>query len=91
MKFETILIEEYLSKHGVRRFEQGESTDFHHLASFLSEYGYTVSGSPMGMVNVSQGRGRPRRMGMAKLIAIADEIRVAQGLEPFNAASKQAA
>ncbi|MFC0246813.1 hypothetical protein ACFOLL_13070 [Falsochrobactrum ovis] len=83
------MIQEFISLHGVRRFEQGDSSSFHRVSTFLAEYGYTVSGSPMGMVNVRQGRGRPKRMGMAKLITLADEIRVAQGLEPFRAIRKR--
>lgn len=91
MKPDTVLIEDYLAKHGTRRFEQGTSSGIHGLAPFLAEYGYEVAGAPHGGVKVRRGKGQWKRMSMPSLIAMADEIRIAQGLEPFNAAHKQAA
>lgn len=91
MKPETVLINEYLSKHGVRRFEQGTSSSIHGLAPFLAEFGYEVAGAPHGGVKVRRGKGQWNRMSMPGLIALADEIRIAQGLQPFSAAHKQAA
>ena len=91
MKPETVMIEEYLAKHGARRFEQGTSSGIHGIASFMAEYGYEVAGAPKGGVKVRRGKGQWKRMSMPGLIALADEIRIAQGLEPFSAAHKQAA
>ncbi|MBM7328733.1 hypothetical protein JS562_37575 [Agrobacterium sp. S2] len=91
MKPETVMIEEYLAMHGARRFEQGTSSGIHWLAPFLAEYGYEVAGAPHGGVKVRRGKGLWRRMSMPGLIALADEIRIAQGLQPFSAAHKQAA
>ncbi|EFG37905.1 conserved hypothetical protein [Brucella sp. NVSL 07-0026] len=36
---ETALINEYLAKHGARRFEQGATSGIHGIASFMAEYG----------------------------------------------------
>ncbi|WP_448786382.1 hypothetical protein [Brucella intermedia] len=91
MKPEAVLINEYLAKHGARRFEQGTSSGIHWHAPFLAEYGYEVAGAPHGGVKVRRGKGQWKRMSMPGLIALADEIRIAQGLEPFSAVQKQAA
>ena len=91
MKPKTVLINEYLAMHGARRFEQGASSGIHGIASFMAEYGYEVAGAPKGGVKVRRGKGQWKRMSMPGLIALADEIRIAQGLQPFSAVHKQAA
>ena len=91
MKPETIMIEEYLAKHGARRFEQGISTSLHWIAPFMAEYGYEVAGAPLGGVKVRRDKGKLKRMSMPSLIAMVDEILIAQGLEPFSATAKAAA
>lgn len=88
---EAAMIEEYIAKHGARRFEKGASSNPHHIASFMAEYGYEVAAAPHGGVKVRRGKGQWKRMSMPALIALADEIRAAQGLEPFSASRKRAA
>ena len=77
-----LMVQDYLAKHGARRFEPGFSTDYHNLKNYLQERGVSLnlkSSSPY----VSHGRGRPRKCTWGEVIAIADRFRVAEGMTPI--------
>jgi len=85
MKPETILIDEYMAKHGVRRFERGACGNYDAVQLFLLDRGYELRriAAAFALKRIGQ-KGSGRRMNWAKVIAFADDLRVADGLEPIN-------
>lgn len=73
------LIEDFIAKHGVRRFERGQSGDYDGVKRFLEDRGYSVNGW-QGKHRVSRGGGRPKLMFWSQVIELADGIRAAEGL-----------
>lgn len=85
MKSEAVLINEYIARKGVRRFERGASSGYDALQHFLYARGYDMRRIQTTYSLKKIGRpGFGRRMGWVKLIAFVDELRLAEGLEPFN-------
>jgi hypothetical protein len=76
------LIEEFIARNGVRRFDAGQTTDRYSIQKFLEERGYTLSGW-QGKIKISSGRGRPRKLTWAQVIKLVDELRAAEGLPTF--------
>ncbi|WP_079212957.1 hypothetical protein [Brucella pituitosa] len=92
MKTEAILIDEYIAKRGVRRFERGASSGYDSLQRFFLERGYDMRRIQTTYALRKLGQKGPgKRMGWVKLIAIVDEMRLAEGLEPLAASNKLAA
>lgn len=85
MKLEAILIDEYVARKGVRRFERGASNGYDALQHFLYARGYDMRRIQSTYSLKKIGRpGFGKRIGWMSLIAFVDELRVAEGLEPFN-------
>lgn len=89
MQPEAILISQHIAKHGVRRFEQGISSGYDAIQRFFSERGYDMRRLQNTYVVRKFGQKGPgKRMSWLKVIAIADEMRVAEGREPLVASHK---
>lgn len=76
-------VEEFIAANGVRRFAPNIRTDFHSIRAYLEERGFTVRCIHRRYL-LSRGRGRPRSMTFAGLIAFTDEVRVSEGEQPFK-------
>lgn len=72
-----LMVKDYLTKHGARRFERGATTEYVAVVNFLREHGhelkcasacYKIDGKPTSWVGV---------------LAMVDEIRTRKGLEPI--------
>lgn len=85
MKPEAILIDEYVARKGVRRFERGVSSGYDALQRFLYEHGYDMRRiqTTYALKKIGQ-KGLGKRMGWIKLIAFVDDLRMAEGLEPLT-------
>ncbi|MGN6538921.1 MAG: hypothetical protein ACTHKQ_24740 [Mesorhizobium sp.] len=77
------LIQDYIAKHGVRRFERGQSGDYEGVKRFLEDRGYSLNGW-QGKHRVSRGAGRPKLMFWSQVIDLVDEIRTAEGLQTLR-------
>ena len=79
------MIAAYIAAHGIRRFERGASSDLVHLKNFAAERGFEVLFTQRGTTPyvIKGGRGRPRSVSRAGLFAFFDEMRIAEGFEPF--------
>lgn len=92
MTSEAILIEEYIAKKGVRRFEAGSSASYGAIQHYLRERDYDMRQNKSMFTLKRLGKpGMGKRMTWAKVIAFVDEMRVSEGLEPLSVSSKQAA
>lgn len=72
-----MMVKDYLTKHGARRFERGVVTDFVAIVNFLREHGHELKGKSAGYVL----DGRPKSW--AAVLGLVDEIRIGKGLEPI--------
>ncbi len=77
------LIEDFIAKHGVRRFERGQSGDYEGVKRFLEDRGYSLNGW-QGKHRVSRGAGRPKLMFWSQVIDLVDEIRTTEGLQTLR-------
>ena len=85
------MVDDYIARNGVRKFAPNDGVDIYRLAAFLADYGYEIDCRRGLMMRIRRGKGKTKTVHIKRVIQIADEIRIAQGLEPFNAAHKQAA
>ena len=70
---------------GPRRFESGASADYFAVQNFLGAHGVSLS-AERGRYRLAHGRGRPRVVGWKDVLAVVDEIRAGNGLQPIMAA-----
>jgi hypothetical protein len=84
------LVARWLAEHGgPRRFARGDSASPESLAAFLEARGYLIT-APDWPANLKScllrkvgARGRPRAIKPREVIALVDEMRLAEGLEPI--------
>lgn len=88
-----LMVEDWLAKHGgPRRFTDFERTDDIVIAPWLAERGFMISKTSHswnerdGRWKLSRGAGRPKTLSWAGVLGVVDEIRISEGLPPFNAA-----
>lgn len=81
-----LMVQDWIAQNGVRRFERGDMTDYYHLTNWLRERGYHLS-QVSAKYFLRDGQGRPRKMTWDKVIAIVDNLRRAEGLQPIRIAS----
>lgn len=80
-------VKAFIAAKGVRRFEPGASGDYQAIKSFLLDRGYVLSSGRAGLtyqISRPGQRGRPKGIGWAKIIALVDELRASEGLEPLK-------
>ncbi len=83
---EAILIQEYLAKHGARRFAQGSSGKYDSVRLYLLEKGWDMRRVQANFALKPVGKpGIGKRQSWQKIIEFVDELRVADGLEPLCA------
>lgn len=85
---DTELIDAYLKHHRPRRFEQGASAAPESLKAFLQKRGYELGftgwrGGKRVTLRRTGQRGRPSSMNMHELLALVDELRLSDGLQPI--------
>ena len=79
-----LLVEDWLKLNGgPRRFEQGITTDTWIVRQFLTDRGISVAGTFGNKWKIVRGPGRPTMGTWADVMAVVDEIRLAEGLQPF--------
>lgn len=79
-----LLVRDWLDRNGgARKFEQTATSDTWVIRLYLEERGIKLNGH-RGKWGISTGRGRPRLGTWADVMKIADEFRIAEGLEPFG-------
>ncbi|MFC4624214.1 hypothetical protein ACFO1V_03060 [Daeguia caeni] len=83
------LVDDYIARNGVRKFAPNDGVDIYRLAAFLADYGYEVDCRRGRTMRIRLGKGKPKIVHIKRVIQIADEIRIAQGLEPFDVARRQ--
>lgn len=76
------LIEDYIARHGVRRFEPTASGDVLRLSAYLEKHGYRVT-CFSGHCRIARGDGPWRKATLREIIELADKFRVSEGLEPL--------
>ncbi|WP_192258633.1 GcrA family cell cycle regulator [Mesorhizobium caraganae] len=80
-----LMVQDWLEKNGgPRRFEKNATADTWAIRAYLEERGIRMNGHQCKW-SVSMGPGRPRIMKWSEIIRLADEYRVAEGLQPFLA------
>lgn len=84
-KVTAAMVEAYVAANGVRRFETGISGDLDALRGYLSRHGYDVAFIQRGKhpYQIRGNLGRPRNVDRSGLFAFVDELRIAEGKEPF--------
>lgn len=85
---DTELINAYLAQHRPRRFEAGASAAPDSLKTFLQKRGYELGftgwrGGRKATLRRTGQRGRPSLMNMQELLALVDELRLSDGLQPI--------
>ena len=84
-----MLVEDWLKQNGgPRRFERTATSDTWVIRLYLEERGVKLNGQ-RGKWGISNWRGRPRLGTWADVMKVADEFRVAEGLQPFISKPKQ--
>lgn len=79
------LVSEAVSAGLVRRFEPGESGEYIHIQTWLSQRGYVLSTVRHGYhIRQSGVRGAPKRMTWAQVVSFVDGLRVGEGLQPLR-------
>lgn len=80
-----MMISDWLAQHGgARRFEHAATSDTMAIRLYLEERGIKLNGH-RGKWAISRGPGRPKTGTWADVMRIADDFRVAEGLQPFAA------
>lgn len=77
----------FIAQHGVRRFEIGARADFDALRLCLQDRGYEVTFTPSrngARLKKAGAPGRYRSFSKTDFLRFVDELRVAEGLEPFT-------
>jgi hypothetical protein len=78
-----LMVQDWLDRNGgPRRFEKNATADTWAIRAYLEERGIRMNGHQCKW-SVSTGRGRPRTMKWSEIVRIADEFRIAEGLQPF--------
>ncbi|MCO5085122.1 MAG: hypothetical protein M9939_26400 [Mesorhizobium sp.] len=79
------MVDAYIAVNGVRRFERGVADDLEYLRGYLARHGFEVSYIQRGRYPyLVRGRsGRPQSFDRPGLFAFVDELRLAEGREPF--------
>ena len=79
-----LTVEDWLAANGgPRRFARGDSCDYFSLQKFFEEHGYGLS-QQKGKYRITVGSGRPKEATWSAVVALADKLRTAVGLEPFR-------
>ena len=79
-----LLVEDWLKLNGgPRRFERGVTTDTWIVRQYLTDRGIAVAGTFGGKWKIVRGPGRPKTGTWADVMAVVDEIRLSEGLQPF--------
>lgn len=80
-----LMVEDWLAKNGGPRiFQRGETADVWAIRQFLSDRGIKTNGH-RGKWSITRGPGRPKLGTWADIMAVVDDIRLAEGLQPFAA------
>lgn len=77
----------FIAQHGVRRFEIGARVDLDALKFWLQDRGYEVkftAARASARVKKAGAPGRYRSFSKTDFLRFVDELRVAEGLEPFT-------
>lgn len=79
------LIDSFIAANGVRRFERGMSGDIDALRGYVSRHGYDIVFTQRGKTPyvIRGGKGRPKNLTRTGLFEFVDELRIADGLQPF--------
>jgi len=79
------LTTEYIAQHGVRRFEQGTSSEYYALQAWLLQRGHvlTCASNRYTLKPVGQP-GRGKGMTWGSVLNFIDSLRVAENLEPLR-------
>lgn len=87
---EALMIQDWLAKNGgARRFDEKESASELSIIDFLKERGFSVRKSRFSWNRsgekwaLSRGAGRPQSMSWSEIMGMVDEMRIAEGLQPF--------
>lgn len=83
-----MLVQDFVAKNGVRKFEVGASADYYVLSTYLQERGWkltTLQGARYGLGRLGV-QGRLRSVTWKEAVAFVDKYRRAEGLQPFMAA-----
>lgn len=79
------LVQGWIQQGGIpRRFEQGVSSHFEYLAPYLRQYGIVVRMNGW-RCEVSHNGGPWRLVKRPYVLALVDQLRAAEGLEPIRA------
>lgn len=81
----SLMVQDFIAKNGVRRFEQNTRADYHSVAQYLADRGYRFI-QRAARYTLASASGRPRFVTWREAIALVDKLRRAEGLEPFMAA-----
>lgn len=91
-----LMVKDWLAKNGgPRRFADNDTTSDVFVAEYLKERGVFVNrtrmdwGSAAGRWKMSRGQGRPKMVAWAEILRVADEFRIAEGLQPFAPPARQ--
>jgi hypothetical protein len=80
---ERALIDAFIRDHGVRRFEQRETSEYYAVQTWLRERGYKLT-QKSSSFTLTCGRGRPKAWRQwSGVLAFVDEIRTSEGLAAF--------
>jgi len=75
----------YIAKHGVRRFEQGTSSEYYALQAWLLQRGHVLTCASHRYTLKPVGQpGRGKGMTWAGVLDFIDRLRTAEGLEPLR-------
>lgn len=81
-----LMVQDFIARNGVRRFERNTRADYHSLAQYLEERGYKLI-QRATRYTLAGPRGRPRFVTWKEAIALVDKFRRAEGLEPILVAA----
>lgn len=83
------MIAEYKARGGaVRQFEPGTTASYDHIKSYLLDHGYQLSMvRNMNCVKKIGAKGKGKAMHWTRIIALVDELRLADGKQPFRRAA----
>jgi hypothetical protein len=78
-----LMVQDWLDKNGgARRFERNATADKLAVKLYLEARGIKTNGF-RGKWTISTGKGRPKQIKWPEVVQIADDFRMAEGLEPF--------
>lgn len=78
------LVEQFISAGGAsRRFERGVSATFEYYESYLRRFGFRLR-MKSWRCEISQDGGRWQSIARVKVVALVNDLRAAEGLEPIR-------